>query len=180
LSLKEKIVDFDQVIILLGKNRISPYGFNTPKRFYFRNLFLAGYVTGFTGSLIVILTIWQDMAKIYAGTLSRAIFITWIFTPLAIEIFSRGLLLSYLLPLRNRGLRLSHSLFISIPVLLSAVFGIFVGYDILNIGQSGLYTLVMFVFGFPLAIVFGKNRQFNSIFFSRNICKFGRRCAGIL
>ena len=49
-----------------------------------------------------------------------------------------------------------------------------------NIGQSGLYTLVMFIFGFPLAIVFGKNRQFNSIFFSRNICKFGRRCAGIL
>lgn len=110
-------------VILLAKRRRKDYGFTRGRFQLTGRIFLwilptaALSVMGFLAS--------RSGAEIKPGlgvSPIQTIVFVWIYATVAEEIFTRGLLQSYLLPLTRYGINLSQKLRLSLPVLFSGLY----------------------------------------------------------
>jgi len=111
------------ITILLTKGEIRNYGFTkgkfqlTPKIFLWVVPTAVLSVMGFFASRSG-----QDVKEVLEFTYLEDIIFVWIYASTCEEIFTRGLLQSFLSPLSRYGINLSKKLRLSLPVLFSGLF----------------------------------------------------------
>jgi membrane protease YdiL (CAAX protease family) len=128
------------IIILLTRGRIGEYGFTRGKFLLTGKIFLWVIptailsVTGFIASRLG-----QDVPADPARSHLQNIVFVWIYASVCEEVFTRGLLQSFLSPLAGSGIKLSKGLRLSLPVLFSGLyFGLMHIVAIDRIGPPGI------------------------------------------
>jgi membrane protease YdiL (CAAX protease family) len=143
------------IIIFLTRGRIGEYGFTrgsfrlTGKIFLWAIPTAVLSVMGFFASRAG-----QDVKEVLELSYAEDIIFVWIYASLCEEVFTRGLLQSFLAPLAGYGIKLSKRLRLSIPVLFSGLF--FGMMHIVAINKLGPSVIV---FASALGIVAGYYRE---------------------
>ena len=143
------------IIILMTKGQIGEYGF-TKGRFRLNGkIFLwaiptaALSIMGFFASRAG-----QDVKEVLELSYLEDIVFVWIYASICEEVFTRGLLQSFLSPLAGYGIKLSKRLRLSLPVLFSGLF--FGMMHVVAINRLGPSVIV---FASALGIVAGYYRE---------------------
>ena len=111
------------IIIILTKGKIGEYGFTRGKFRLTGKIFLwviptaVLSVMGFFASQAG-----QNVKEVLEFSYLEDIVFVWIYASICEEVFTRGLLQSFLSPLAGYGIRLSKGLRLSLPVLFSGLF----------------------------------------------------------
>jgi len=141
--------------ILLTQGKIGKYGFTkgkfrlTPRIFLWAIPTAVLSVMGFFASRAG-----QDVKEVLELSYLEDIIFLWIYASICEEIFTRGLLQSFLSPLTGYGIKLSKRLRLSLPVLFSGLF--FGMMHIVAINKLGPSVIV---FASALGIVAGYYRE---------------------
>jgi membrane protease YdiL (CAAX protease family) len=111
------------ITILLTKGRIGEYGFTTGKFRLSPKIFLWVIPTAILSVIgFVVSRSGQDINGDFGLSHLQNIVFVWIYASTCEEIFTRGLLQSFLSPLSGYGINLSRKLRLSLPVLFSGLF----------------------------------------------------------
>jgi membrane protease YdiL (CAAX protease family) len=143
------------IIIILTKGKIGEYGFTRGRFRLTGKIFLwviptaVLSVMGFFASRAG-----QDVKEVLELSYLEDIVFVWIYASICEEVFTRGLLQSFLSPLAGYGIRLSKRLRLSLPVLFSGLF--FGMMHIVAISKLGPSVIV---FASALGIVAGYYRE---------------------
>jgi membrane protease YdiL (CAAX protease family) len=143
------------IIVLLTKGKIGEYGFTAGKFRLGGKIFLwviptaVLSVIGFFASRAG-----QNVKEVLEFTHLEDIVFVWVYASICEEVFTRGLLQSFLSPLAGYGIKLSKQLRLSLPVLFSGLF--FGMMHVVAINRLGPSVIV---FASALGIVAGYYRE---------------------
>jgi len=152
-------------MFVLGKGNISQYGFNMPVNFKWRSCLWRCSVLGFL-VLIVFIAI-NILGVIITGKepsgfppdkLLNMIIFVWIWSSFSEEIFTRGLLQSYLQPYNKIKFRL-RKIDLSLPVIISAFAFASMHLMLLTLGFTTFFVIGIFFNTLILGLVAGYYRE---------------------
>lgn len=109
------------IALVLGKGKISTYGFCVTKTIPFPRVILVGFGLGIGTSLVLYFLQSGQVPFLEGFSFVNQVIFIWIYASICEEALTRGLIQSYLAPLRNRGFSISR-LRISYPVIIGALF----------------------------------------------------------
>ena len=143
------------IIIILAKGKIGEYGFTRDKFRLTGKIFLWVIPT----ALLSVMGFFasrggQDVKEVLEFSYLEDIIFVWIYASVCEEVFTRGLLQSFLSPLARYGIKLSKRLRLSLPVLFSGLF--FGMMHIVAINKLGPSVIL---FASALGIVAGYYRE---------------------
>ena len=152
------------LILILSKGRLSGYGFRPGKNIRLPWIAALGLAVGIAATLAGSLVPDAPSAEpAYVSFIDLVIGI-WILASVAEEVFTRGLIQSFLGPLTRFGFSLG-KLRISLPVLISALFFGLMHMGILSTGAAFYSVGIIVIFAFMLGIIAGYYREMSKSLF---------------
>ena len=147
------------LIILLNKGNLKGYGFNWNKNFPFYKIVLVSLFLGFVSSVIILMTNASDeFIPTKDFSLIEQIAYIWIWASICEEIFTRGLIQGFLSPLKHIGIKIS-KYFISLPVIVGAIFFGTMHLMLLTVGVDTFMVLNIVIFGIILGLIAGYHKE---------------------
>lgn len=146
------------VILILGKAKFSRFGFSRPTAKFLKPVLIWGVALGIATGLVETLFGGGEHPVMAELSFLQIVLIVWIWASLCEEVLYRGLLQSYLDPLRERGGTM-FGLRISLPVTIGAVLFSFQHLMLITAGMSPVGVLPILVFSLLLGGVAGYYRE---------------------
>lgn len=146
------------MILAISGGKISSYGFRTGMNFQWKRLIFLGLGLGILASAIEPLLDLNKPPFLYELSFLQMIVIVWIFSSTAEEILMRGLVQSFLTPLKLYGTRIA-GVRISLPVFVAALFFGLIHTGLLTTGASVSFVIGIVLFTFSVGLVAGYYRE---------------------
>lgn len=146
------------LILMLSKGKIATYGFTLPVGMRLIWIIVIGLLLGFISTLLANLLPSKGLTFVEDFTFLQTVILVWIYASISEEILTRGLIQSYLSPLSKNGFGV-FGIFVSLPVLLSALFFGFMHLPLLTLGIDMYTVLITIVFAFMVGIAAGYFRE---------------------
>ncbi len=146
------------LILLLSRGRLSSYGFRVPTNMPLLRIFLLGLGVGIVANITAALLPGEGLTFMEDYPFLYIVIFVWIYRSIYEEILMRGLVQSFLSPLKEFGF-VVYKVRISLPVLLSALFFALIHIMLLTMGVDIFTVLGIVVFGFILGIIAGYYRE---------------------
>jgi membrane protease YdiL (CAAX protease family) len=146
------------LILMLSKGKMATYGFTLPVNMRLLWIVVIGLVLGFISTLLANVLPSKGLTFVEEFTFLQTVVLVWIYASIGEEILTRGLVQSYLSPLLKNGFTVFGS-FISIPVLLSALFFGFMHLPLLTLGIDISTVSIIVVFACMVGIAAGYFRE---------------------
>lgn len=147
------------VILILGKGKMVGYGFIWSMDFPFIRIVLLSVMLGFISSLVINLFFHTSVATPGANfSFPEKIMYIWVWASICEEVLTRGLIMGFLAPLKHYGIKLS-GIFISLPVIVAALFFGAMHLMLLSLGASLFTVLNIVVFGIILGLIAGYYKE---------------------
>lgn len=147
------------LILVINKGKLKGYGFNWNINFPILKVIIISILLGFLPSLIIMGSNFQE--KDFPGSdfnwLQKIIYI-WLWASICEEVFTRGLIQGFLFPVKNIGINFLNR-FISLPVMVGAVFFGLMHFMLLTLGISFFIVITIVIFGIVLGIIAGYYRE---------------------
>ena len=147
------------LIVIINKGKLKGYGFTWNIKFPIGKLILISILLGFLPSIIIMVANFsgEDFPVSDFSWLEKIIYI-WFWASICEEVFTRGLIQGFLFPAKHIGFNvLNH--FISLPVIIGAVFFGTMHFMLLTFGMAFFTVLIIVVFGIILGIIAGYYRE---------------------
>lgn len=146
------------LILILSKGKITTYGFTLPAHMRLMWIIIIGLALGFVSTLLTNVLPSKGMTFVEDFSFLQTVILIWIYASVTEEILTRGLVQSYLSPLATNGFSVL-GIFISLPVLLSALFFGFMHLPLLTLGIDISTVAIVVVFAFLVGIAAGYFRE---------------------
>ncbi len=146
-------------IILIPKEKFREYGFVWSLNFSIVKIILVSLMLGFLSFLINKLLPESNVAHPAASfsILEKILFI-WVWASISEEILTRGLIQGFLSPLKHYGINLFNK-FISVPVIVGAIFFGIMHFALLSLGVNLLSVINIVIFGIVLGLIAGYQKE---------------------
>ena len=147
------------IIIIINKGNLRNYGFRWNWNFPFLKVVLISLLFGFTSMLIgrIIPVSIANNPVVNFNIIEKILYI-WIFASISEEVFTRGLIQSFLSPLKSTGIYLFGK-FISIPVIVGALFFGLMHLALLSMGMNILFVINIVFFAIILGLIAGYQKE---------------------
>ena len=146
-------------ILIINRGNITAYGFVWNLKFPLVKIMLMSLFIGFISSLISILFFDETTEHPAAGfSFLEKILYIWIWASICEEVLTRGLIQSFLSPLKQIGITLFNS-FISLPVIVGALFFGAMHFMLLTTGLDIFSVLNIVLFGIILGLLAGYYKE---------------------
>lgn len=146
------------LIMVLSKGKIATYGFTLPVHMRLLWIIIIGLLLGFVSTLFTIVLPSKGLTFVEDFSFLQTVILIWIYASIGEEILTRGLVQSYLFPLSKSGFGVL-GVFISLPVLLSALFFGFMHLPLLTLGIDISTVSIVVVFACMVGIAAGYFRE---------------------
>ena len=145
-------------MLLLGRGKLSGFGFALPKQAPWRLIISMGFGVGSAAAVIMAIAFFGESPLNIEFSPLQTILMIWIYASICEEVFTRGLLQGFLAPVSDRGITVWRRR-LSLPVLVSAaVFGL-MHLSLLSTGSPFAPVLAVVVFAFCLGLIAGYYRE---------------------
>ena len=145
-------------IYVISRGNLKLYGFIWNINFPLKKIILISLFSGLASALIEKLTLSEGHIAEESFSFFEQVLYIWIWASICEEIFTRGLIQGYLAPLKNIGINL-FKYFISLPVIIGALFFGAMHLMMLAMGMDIIMVLVATVLGTFLGIIAGYYRE---------------------
>lgn len=147
------------LILIINKGKLSGYGFKWNMKIPIVKVVFICLLLGFTASLINLIdkNNQADFPSSDFSFIEKVLFI-WLWASICEEVLTRGLIQGFLYPLKHIGFQFLHR-YISLPVIIGAVFFGLMHLILLTLGISFLAVLDIVFFGIILGIIAGYYRE---------------------
>ena len=146
-------------ILIINRGNIKAYGFVWSLKFPLVKIVLMSVFIGFISSLIS--TLFFDETKVHPTadfSLIEKILYIWVWASICEEVLTRGLIQSFLSPLKQIGITVFNS-FISLPVIVGAMFFGAMHFMLLTTGLDIFSVLNIVFFGIILGLLAGYYKE---------------------
>ena len=154
-------------ILIINKGKLSGYGFTLGKNVNYFKIIVLSFVIGIVTMIItgIIATILQSSFPVSEGehfarsySFLETVLYVWICASISEEILTRGLIQGYLMPLKKYGFVLFKK-YISVPVLVSAIFFGAMHIMLLTTGVDVYMVFAVVFTSFILGLIAGYYRE---------------------
>ena len=146
------------LLLIFTKGKISQYGFTWNPHFPWIKVIVIslffGALSAATGFLLNV----TDSEVMNSFSFPELVIIVWILASFSEEVLHRGLIQSYLSPLKERGLFIRNH-FLSLPVIVGAMLFGLMHLGILSIGADIKYVFIIVLFAILLGLIAGYQRE---------------------
>jgi membrane protease YdiL (CAAX protease family) len=146
------------LILVLSRGNLAAYGFTLPAHVRLLWIICIGLLLGFVSTVLTNVLSSKGMTFVEDFSFLQTVILVWIYASIGEEILTRGLVQSYLSPLSKNGFGV-FGIFISLPVLLSALFFGFMHLPLLTLGIDVATVAIVVVFAFLVGIAAGYFRE---------------------
>jgi len=146
------------LIYFLSDGKIEKYGFDIPSEFFPIRMFLIGFLLGSFSTLLQFFLSLESHPITKQVSFLQLIIIAWIYASILEEIICRGLVQSYLAPLKNKVVSI-FNIRLSLPVIVSAVFFGFMHISLFSGGTTFFSILYIVAFAFFVGLFTGFYRE---------------------
>ena len=145
-------------MLILGKGRLTGFGFAMPQQAQWMSVIFAGFGVGLAAAAIISIASTGKSPLDMQFSPLQTVLMIWVYASTCEEVFTRGLIQSFLVPLADRGINVWRRR-LSLPVLVSAaIFGL-MHLSLLTMGSPILSVLLIVIFAFVLGLMAGYQRE---------------------
>ena len=147
------------LILVINKGKLKGYGFTWNIKFPIGKVILISILLGFLPSIIIMSSnLSMEDSPVSDFTWIEKIIYIWLWASICEEVFTRGLIQGFLFPAKHIGFNvLNH--FISLPVVIGAVFFGLMHFMLLTIWMALFTVLIIVILGIVLGIIAGYYRE---------------------
>jgi membrane protease YdiL (CAAX protease family) len=155
------------IILFINKGNLTQYGFTLGKNVRYVKFILLSFIIGIITMLItgIIANILQSLYPVEGGehfasnySFLETVFYVWILASISEEVLTRGLIQGFLAPLKKYGFKIFKR-YISVPILISALFFGLMHIMLLTIGMNVYMVFAVVITCFILGLVAGYYRE---------------------
>lgn len=148
------------LILIVNKGKLKGYGFFWNMNFPMIKIVSISLIIGFVSYLIGMLVDVSATAQLPMNNFSiiEKIVYIWFWASICEEVFTRGLIQGFLSPVKNIGIKIFEN-YISLPVIVSALFFGAMHLMLLTLGVNTFLVLNIVFFGIILGIIAGYQRE---------------------
>ena len=155
------------IILIINNRKLAGYGFTFGKNVRYIKIIILSFVIGVITMLItgIAASILQSKFPLGGGehfardySFLETVFYVWILASISEEVLTRGLIQGYLMPLRKYGFMLFR-IYISIPILISAIFFGAMHIMLLTTGMNAYMVFAVVITCFILGFLAGYTRE---------------------
>jgi len=146
-------------ILMVNKGNLRDYGFVWNMKFSVIKVVLISLLLGFISAIISKLLPETNSEHPAASfSIFEKILFIWIWASVAEEILTRGLIQGFLTPFKHLGIKL-FNMFISLPVMVGAIFFGAMHFALLSMGMNIYLVLNIVIFGVVLGLIAGCQKE---------------------
>ncbi|KPJ72659.1 hypothetical protein AMJ52_05655 [candidate division TA06 bacterium DG_78] len=155
------------IILIINKGTLSHYGFTLGENVRYVKVIIVSFIVGIVTMLItgIAANILQSIFPIGGGehfasnySFLETVFRVWILASISEEVLTRGLIQGFLMPLKKYGFKIFKR-FMSVPILISALFFGAMHIMLLTTGMNVYMVLAVVVTCFILGLLAGYYRE---------------------
>lgn len=147
------------IILLINNGRLNEYGFVWCNKFQSTKTIFISLILGALASIIKMVFLKQETINVagYFSWYEKIIYI-WILASIAEEVLARGFIQGYLSPFNHLGIQISNY-FISLPVIVGALFFGAMHFMLFKMGLNILSIILIVTFAVILGLIAGYQRE---------------------
>jgi len=146
------------LILILSKGRISEYGFKVRGDLKIKKTIMVGLIAGFIITSSTLALPVNSPPGVEEFSFFEFVIFVWILASIAEEVLTRGLIQSYLSPLKGYGFSIL-GFPVSPPVLVAALFFGGMHFGLLTVGLDSFSVWVIVISAFFMGIIAGYYRE---------------------